>query len=197
MVYPLVPAGLPMLRVLKQHSKSYPARLDIPEPNVSFQESNFRLHGKDAERAIKKLKPLPPSDMAAHSTTSQIDLSSQQTPPAPEGPSTGDGVSPAAGVPSLPSQAVESDLISIPRSVLSSILDRVTQLQGRINAQHIRDQEAVARSSKTVTGYRELLDLAVDVAPDYPFTPAQPDFEDRKMTSKLNPKSTGKSTGRS
>jgi len=186
-----------MLCVLKQHSKSYLACLDIPKPNVFFQESNFRLHGKDAERAIKKLKPLPLSDMAVHSITSQIDLSSQQTPPTPEGPSTGDGISPAAGVPSLPSQVIESDLISIPHSVLSSIFDHVTQLQGRINAQHFRDQEAMACSSETVTGYQELLDLAVDVAPNYPFTPAQPDFEDHKMTSKLNLKSTGKSTGRS
>ena len=197
-VYPLVPEGLPMLRMLKRHSKAYPPPLNTSNPVVSLHQPNVRLPTASAMKAIKKLNPIASSDSPEISgprpPRTNIDL--------PDHTSVfGLKMDPVEGIPSgapppVASETVDPDIVHIPRSVLSGILDRVTQLQGRVNAQHLRDQEAVARSSETVLGYQELLNLAMNVAPDYPFQPAQPDFQTRKMTSQSKQLKDQKSTGR-
>jgi len=62
-VYPLVPEGLPMLQMLKQHSKAYPPPLAKSNPEVSFPNSNVRLPPAAAIEAIKKLNPITLSDL--------------------------------------------------------------------------------------------------------------------------------------
>jgi len=190
-----------MLRMLKQHSKAYPPPLHKSNPEVSFPKSNVRLPPAAAIEAIKKLNPIissdPPEtagpgpspprtniDLPDHTSVSGLEIDPVE------------GI-PTAAPPPVASEMVDPDIVCIPRSVLSGILDRVTQLQGRVNAQHIRDQEAVARSSETILGYQELLNLAMNVAPDYPFRPTQPDLQTRKTTSHSKQSKNQKATGRS
>jgi len=200
-VYPLVPEGLLMLRMLKQHSKAYPPPVNTSNPNISLRKPNVRLPTAAAIKAIKKLNlitlsdppetsgpsPSPPHtniDLPDHTSVSRSEMDPVE------------GI-PTGAPPPVPSETVDPDIVHIPRSVLCSILDRVTQLQGCVNAQHIHDQEAIARSSKTVLSYQELLNLAVNVAPDYPFRPTQPDFQTRETTSRLKLSKNQKSMGRS
>ena len=188
-----------MLRVLKQHSKTYPPPLNISNSELSLQKPNGRLSTAAATKAIEKLNPVISSAPAETSgpspTRTNIDLPNHSS-------VAGSEINPVEGIPALASppvasETVNQDIVRIPRSVLSGILDRVTQLQGHVNAQHIRDQEAVARSSETVFGHQELLDLAMNVAPDYPFRPTQPDFQTCKTKSQSKLSKNQKSTGRS